>query len=292
MDVPGLLNPSLNHHEIDVLEAYGDGPGIMRSTIHYWDSANSKGDWGWGQSSIQCNMYSGFHTYGMDIQPDFLTVYYDRMEVMRFPNNIPNVTENYDRPLYVMVNLAIGGGSSRNNQTNLNKGPQDMLVQYVKVWQGTGGSSNGNSTAGALSLTWPTAHFTLNASQSIAINGTTLTFTSKGSLEVTENGSGTLVYTSNSDNANCATTNCYAYFQNDGNFVFHDGASNVYWASNTWGDNMGSLTFNNNSPYLVIHDGNCNPMWSVLSGEQMTRTTLGSRRIMLPNMIRKWLGRR
>lgn len=25
----------------------------------------------------------------MDIQPDYLTVYYDRMEVLRFPNKIP-----------------------------------------------------------------------------------------------------------------------------------------------------------------------------------------------------------
>jgi len=262
MDVPGLLNPSLNHHEIDILEAYGDGPGIMRSTLHYWDSSNSAGNWGLGLSAIQCSMYSGFHTYGMDIQPDFLTVYYDRVEVMRFVNKIPNVTENFDRPLYVMVNLAIGGGSSRNNQTNLQKGPQDMLVQYVKVWQGSGGSKNGNSTEGALALTWATTDFTLNAGQSIVINGTTLTFTSKGSLQVLANGSGTLLYNSNSDNANCASTNCYAYFQNDGNFVFHAGANNVYWSSGTWGNNEGSLTFSNTPPYLVIRDGNCKPMWS------------------------------
>lgn len=234
----------------------------MRSTIHYWDNSNSKGDWGWGQSAIQCSMYSGFHTYGMDIQPDFLTAYYDRVEVMRFPNNIPNVTEKYDRAMYIMVNLAIGGGSSRNNQTNLNKGPQDMFVQYVKVWQGSGGSANGNSTNGAFSLTWPTAAFTLNAGQKIVINGSTLTFTSKGSLQVIDNGSGDIVYNSNSDNAACASTTCYAYFQNDGNFVFHAGPNTVYWSSNTWGDNMGSLTFNYLPPYLVIHDGNCNPMWS------------------------------
>jgi hypothetical protein len=30
-----------------------------------------------------------------------------------------------------MVNLAIGGGSNRNNATNLNKGPQDMLIKYL-----------------------------------------------------------------------------------------------------------------------------------------------------------------
>ena len=29
----------------------------MRSTLHYWDSANSKGDWGLGQAAIQCSMY-------------------------------------------------------------------------------------------------------------------------------------------------------------------------------------------------------------------------------------------
>jgi len=261
-DVKSLVDRGIPGHEIDILEAYGDGPGIMRSTIHYWDNGNSSGNWGLGQSAIQCSMYSGFHTYGMDIQPDFLTVYYDRMEVMRFPNKIPNVAENYDRPMYIMVNLAIGGGGSTNNQTNFDKGPQDMYVQYVKVWQGSGGSANGNNTAGALSLTWATADFTLNSSQSIVIDGVTLTFTSKGSLQVTQNGSNKLLYTSNSDNAKCTSNNCYAYFQNDGNFVFHDSSSDVYWASNTWGNNEGSLTFQNVPPYVQIHDGHCNVIWS------------------------------
>jgi hypothetical protein len=45
-------------------------------------------------------------------------------------NNIISVAENYDRPMYIMIDLAIGGGSSRNNETNLDKGPQDLLVQY------------------------------------------------------------------------------------------------------------------------------------------------------------------
>ena len=48
--------------------------------------------------------------------------------------------------------------------------------------------------------------------QSIVINGTTLTFTSKGSLQVLENGSGTLLYNSNTDNANCASTNVWLSF--------------------------------------------------------------------------------
>ena len=46
MDVTSLVNRSMDAHEIDVLEQYGDGIGILRTTLHYW-SVN--GTDGWGQ---------------------------------------------------------------------------------------------------------------------------------------------------------------------------------------------------------------------------------------------------
>jgi len=262
-DLPSIVNQSRGAgwvgHEIDVLEAYGDGPGIMRSTVHLWASSSSQ-DWGWGQASTQCTMYNGFHKYGMDIQPDFLTVYYDRQMVMQFPNKIPGQTENYDREMYIMLNLATGGGGNTNNATNLNRGPQDMLVEYVRVWQGSGGSADANSTTGASSLTWLTSQFTLNAGETIQINGTSMTVTKEGDWQVLDT-QGNILWHSNTTNANCATQTCYADFQNDGNLLLKYG-NTAYWGTSTWGDNMGSMTFQNQPPWIVVHNYDCHPLWS------------------------------
>ena len=45
-DVTALVNRTIDAHEIDILEQYGDGIGILRTTLHYW-SVN--GTDGWGQ---------------------------------------------------------------------------------------------------------------------------------------------------------------------------------------------------------------------------------------------------
>ena len=46
MDVAALVNRSMDAHEIDVLEQYGDGIGILRTTLHYWPTNGSNA---WGQ---------------------------------------------------------------------------------------------------------------------------------------------------------------------------------------------------------------------------------------------------
>ena len=45
MDVESLVNRSVDAHEIDVLEQYGDAIGILRTTLHYW-SNNGSTSWG------------------------------------------------------------------------------------------------------------------------------------------------------------------------------------------------------------------------------------------------------
>ncbi len=75
-------------------------------------------------------MTQGFHLYGLDVQPDFLTFYYDRQQIWQVPNVVPGYGDMYNRPLYVLVDLAYGGGTSINNETNLDKGPKDMWVEY------------------------------------------------------------------------------------------------------------------------------------------------------------------
>jgi len=257
LDMWGLMKLNQSSQEIDIVEYYGADADGLFTTLHLWTKTN----WGLGVNSRQCSMTTGFHTYGLDLQPDFLTFYYDRQQIWQVSNSIPGYNDSFNRPMYVLVNLAYGGGDSNNNASSLEHGPKDLLVEYVRVWQGSGGSQSGNSTASALSLSFTTAGLTVAAGEKIAINGSTLLVTSDGDAQVNNSTGGVVWHTGT--NADCSSpTACKLVFQNDGNLVMYLPAGSNGWASNSWGNNMGSLEFANSPPYLQVFDENCNAVWS------------------------------
>ena len=106
MDVPGLVDPTQDNHEIDILESYGNNIGILHSTDHFWSRDHPSDDWGIGAAYPACSMTTGFHTYGLDLQPDELNFYYDRQIIWTQNNTIPGGHGSYDRPMWVMVSRA------------------------------------------------------------------------------------------------------------------------------------------------------------------------------------------
>jgi len=226
--------------------------------MHYWDVANSTHSWGESVLVQQCGITTGFHTYGMDIQHDNITFYYDRVAIWQIPNIAPGFDDTYDRPLYIMVNLAYGGAGGNNNPPQ--DFQQDLLVEYVKVWQGYGGSANAFATNNASSITWATGGLTLNTGQQVNILGVSLVFTQDGNLEAVGS-SGNIIWQTNTTQ-NCSVgSGCICYFQSDGNFVSYNN-NHPYWAAGVYNNNEGALTFSNELPYLLIVDSNCNSLWS------------------------------
>ena len=207
-------------------------------------------------------MTTGMHSYGFDMQPDLLTFYYDRQLILQVPNVIPDGRGSYDRPMYLMVNLAYGGGGPGNNISYILDHPQLMYVQYVKAWQGSGGSIHANDTSHAAALYYWTTGLTLTSPQRIDYLHTALLYNSDGNLQFIDSSTGHILWATNFTGIDCGTTGCQAVFQNDGNFVFHDGTGKVYFATDTWGDNGGSMTVQNERPYILIYDDNCGLLWS------------------------------
>jgi len=269
MSLPSLLDRRLHMGEIDIVEQYGDPVATLFSTLHLWNPGSSWTSlWSKQNLSSQPTMITGFHTYGADIQPDFITFYYDRQRIGQVPNAIPGYTDKFNELLYVMIDLAYGHGYSGNVVSNLLNGPQDMQIRYVRVWQGSGGSSsNRTETSNLKSISYAPAGLTLMHGTRVDISGVSLVFTNRGNLEITD-ARGHIVWQTNKS-VQC-DGRCRAVFQNDGNLVLIGPTNAAYWTSHTWGNNVGSMKFSNRAPYLEIMDGNARILWTTRVTNQVS----------------------
>jgi glycosyltransferase involved in cell wall biosynthesis len=113
--------------EIDAIEYYGQFPGAYHSAVHIWDKTDPK-------KSRELNhvtkvppgsLTSGFHTYGVDVEPATITFYLDRRETWR----VATPAELKDK-LMVLVDLAMGSGWPIDRTPD----PSVMKVDYVHVF--------------------------------------------------------------------------------------------------------------------------------------------------------------
>lgn len=113
--------------EIDVLEYYGKAPGSFESTVHVWNKG-PKREHAFQQVTTRVpegTLSSDFHRYGVDVAPDWTTFYLDRREVGRLPT-----PPEHDRPLTILLNLALGSGWPIDQTKN----PSHLLVDYVRAY--------------------------------------------------------------------------------------------------------------------------------------------------------------
>jgi beta-glucanase (GH16 family) len=123
--------------ELDVVEALGQNPTELVTTSH---SAYAGMQSLWTQVP---NMTTGYHTYGMDWEPDYITWYFDGRAVYQIPT-----PADMNTPMYIIANLAVGGNWP---------GPADgyssaqLNIDYIRAYApgGTGASSGtSGSTSG------------------------------------------------------------------------------------------------------------------------------------------------
>ena len=114
--------------EIDVFEYYGQFPNAYHSAIHVWekvDPTKSRAEDHITDVSPG-SLTNAFHTYGVDVEPDWITFYLDRRETWRVATP-PELQE----PLLVLVNLALGSGWPIDETPN----PSIMKVDYVHAYR-------------------------------------------------------------------------------------------------------------------------------------------------------------
>jgi beta-glucanase (GH16 family) len=114
--------------EIDFMEWQGVTPKVDIVTIHWGTAKHPQSDGTGVHTGV--NLANGFHVYGCDWEPNAVTWYFDGKPIKTYadPSHIPN------QPMYLILNLAIGGWERGQLHPRAKNFPATMLVDYVRVW--------------------------------------------------------------------------------------------------------------------------------------------------------------
>ena len=144
--------------EIDIMEAV-NAENKTYGTCHW--NCNGHADYGRSTGNFDITQY---HTYGMQWDDQYIRMFVDGNKFYEiYIGNNAGDTEEFHRPFYLLLNVAVGGNWPGFNIDN-NAFPQEMKVDYVRVYQenpsysssssnnvdtsGSGNSSNINTASG------------------------------------------------------------------------------------------------------------------------------------------------
>jgi len=124
--------------EVDIMENIGKEPATVHGTIHGPGYSGSHGI-GSPYSLPSGNFSDDFHVFAVEWEPNAIRFYVDNnLYATRMPADLPpGTTWVYDHPFFVILNLAIGGDWP-GNPDKTTAFPQDMLVDYVRVYKRSG----------------------------------------------------------------------------------------------------------------------------------------------------------
>jgi beta-glucanase (GH16 family) len=118
--------------EIDALEGI-NGNGYDYTTVHSTVSGDVKlasNHYKSGAGTAEPGMTTGFHTYGVDWEPNTITFYFDRKEVYQ----TATPADLKGKPMYMIASLAIGGYWPGNPSAS-ESWPQRMQIDYLRAYQ-------------------------------------------------------------------------------------------------------------------------------------------------------------
>ncbi|HUI94047.1 MAG TPA: glycoside hydrolase family 16 protein [Chitinivibrionales bacterium] len=125
--------------EIDIMEHVGNDPSVIHFSAHSltynWRAGTAKTD-----TTRADDFATAFHVYAMEWTPDTIRGYLDTLCYFTYVNEHSGWESwPFDRRFYFILNIALGGdwGGAIDN----NIFPQQMVIDYVKVYQWSNGAS-------------------------------------------------------------------------------------------------------------------------------------------------------
>ena len=121
--------------EIDIMEYVGYQPNTVHSTVHTPAGFGADGN---GSSSSLPTAEEEFHNYGIIWTEKHIKFYIDDPENVRF-TYAPSIKNEdnwpFDKPQFFILNIAVGGNWGGAQGIDNSIFPQEMEVDYVRVYQ-------------------------------------------------------------------------------------------------------------------------------------------------------------
>lgn len=129
-------NPWPDCGEIDIMEEVGYNPNYTSSSIHCREYNHVKGTQKTAER-LTSGAQDEFHVYRLEWTKDYITTYVDDHRLLHFANDgRGNIgTWPFNRPFYVILNLAWGGNWGGAQGVDESVLPATMQVDYVRVFQ-------------------------------------------------------------------------------------------------------------------------------------------------------------
>lgn len=123
--------------EIDILEYVASDYRYVHFSQHSYKYTNENGANLHKTTKSYCpTAYTEFHTYGLQWTPETMIWYLDGVQKFKV-NNAEHLWNSwpFNKPFYLLLNLAMGGWGGTTNRTLLKNNPQDYQVDYVRIFQ-------------------------------------------------------------------------------------------------------------------------------------------------------------
>jgi len=126
--------------EIDIVEQVGAEPNLVYATLHTALFNHIRKTQRSAQRLVPTSC-SEFPVYQLDWRADSITIGVDGRGILRVLNNLPGGKGvwPFNTPFSIILNLAVGGDWAGAKGIDDGAMPQQMDVDYVRVWQSPGG---------------------------------------------------------------------------------------------------------------------------------------------------------
>jgi beta-glucanase (GH16 family) len=120
-----LRKDGLVSSEIDILEMIGQEPTTLHNAMHSWETGSRATT---SHEAVVPDMATGFHTYGLNWQPDKIEWYFDGKKL--FEARTP---ADMHTPMYMIANLAVGG-TWPGDPDEKTQFPSTMQIDHIRVY--------------------------------------------------------------------------------------------------------------------------------------------------------------
>jgi len=121
--------------EIDIMENVGFAPDVIHGNVHT-KAYNHVAKTNKGDEIIVDKPNEDFHIYSIDWYKDRIEFFVDGERYFQFQNeNTGSKTWPFDKPHYLIINLAIGGAWGGQKGIDDNIFPQKYYIDYVRVYE-------------------------------------------------------------------------------------------------------------------------------------------------------------